>query len=286
MFSVYNVTVLLAIAGGITSAMPLGASSPCMHEDKTEPFELNLQSLSESSTPLTLNARYLTHGNCGCVYEVVGGFENPFKPGTGLVDALLKTPRLDRAKQMFKYVEVKALRDRENLFFNGVASNGYQWMVIEKLEGVHAWDHPEFRSQFPLGYLDLSGLSPDSKEFKDKTKECEATLKQWTTRVVAAFEESVMTYGWDNQDTNWDNFLFTLDNPPKVNLIDWGDAWKVEGDTAARAKHWEDNGKNLSELLFQKDSSIPPRDNDLYQGVCQSTRRDKGEPYKSPVTVN
>ncbi|KAG8907825.1 hypothetical protein FRB99_001998 [Tulasnella sp. 403] len=225
--------------------------------------------------PIILGVKFLAHGGNGCVYDVVSGLDTS-KP------AVVKTPRL-KAEPELPEAEIKALTDFKQLVYNGRSVDDQRpWIVMEKLDGVVLWDHPDYQTKFPLGYLDLSQIAPDKRAAE--VKSCKVFMTRWYKRILSTQIGITTATGWVHNDRQWENYLIPLGQTSKINFIDWGQATNVGEDPEDRDLEVE--GLKLSLVPYlSTHSALPLQDNEMHQGICSSRRRDKGKSWEHPRDV-
>ncbi|KAG8904783.1 hypothetical protein FRB99_001215 [Tulasnella sp. 403] len=198
------------------SVVPRDKEIPCSYSNGSD----GLVSITKGKEHRILKVRYLSHGTRGCVYDVIEGLPELSPP------AVVKTPRPDLYDDYLSPSEVDALHDLGQLILDGFDASGREWAVMKKAQGVLLWDHPEYQKKFPNGYNHMPDSLSDEQRLS-AIQDCEHFMNFWYNLLINVFQEALLNHGWEYNDLNWENFRFTVSEPIKAEVIDWGDAVKV-----------------------------------------------------------
>ncbi|KAG8902217.1 hypothetical protein FRB99_004731 [Tulasnella sp. 403] len=210
------------ITAGLVTATPVSfpeispeANSLCPR-DAVDSSTLDLRSSSGSRT-LTLNIRFVFHTAKHCNYGVLDGIKGALdgEPQS----AVVSTPRIDCPEAKYGDTEAEALRDLNELLFDGHDGSGRRWLVKRRPWGVKLWDHPLFKTRFPDGYnkFDLTiGREMQNVVIED----CDVFMRNWYDQVIAAHRDALFLYGWGNRDVNFETIFFTLEAPSKITITE------------------------------------------------------------------
>ncbi|KAG8897968.1 hypothetical protein FRB99_007742, partial [Tulasnella sp. 403] len=131
---------------------------------------------------VSLQIKYLAHGNSGCVYTVEGGYLNHYT-NTPNIPAVLKVHRVDRIQaetSKFQYMpinEIQALNENQRLFDELVNNkNGVQFIVMKKMDGKFIFETTAWKKRFPNNH----NPSNTAKDIDD----CEQFMQSLYQKVI------------------------------------------------------------------------------------------------------
>ncbi|KAG8901321.1 hypothetical protein FRB99_005397 [Tulasnella sp. 403] len=225
----------------------------------------------------TFTVNFIGHGNNGCIYKAEGEFLNPFTNDLG--EVVLKTPRIDSLSPFLEDLEVEALRGVQQLFFTGMLHRR-QWAIIKWHDGSRLIDHPAYRRQFNSRLYNYMSPS-DSREVRElKITKCVSYMEAQYDKIVEMNIQYALMYGWMTNDMNWNNFLFDFSEDALPNNIDWGDAFDLRNVYMDGRGPFLDDFKRKWKEYLETRSAMPLHDNEIFQGICTSQRRDNGQRWE------
>ncbi|KAG8906045.1 hypothetical protein FRB99_007702 [Tulasnella sp. 403] len=250
----------------------------CRYQDQsatvTLPVDLIDPTTNQKTGTSQLRLKYLSSGDNGCVYDVEGGWTDPwYNSNEAAVAKSLQLNPIASQKQDFDE-EKTALHAIQELFAVAQTNQGDDqetFLIMLKQDGKEIFQTEKYREEFP-DFIRQDGIMT--------RKQCEGFMNN-LYGLIADKKIEYTRYGYLHTDMNWRNFLFN-DDLTEVNLIDWGMSEKF--DNKNRQVLFSDLRDDI--ILSLAHASTLPID-DIHdslrksgiQGICGSQLRSNGAKF-------
>ncbi|KAG8901320.1 hypothetical protein FRB99_005396 [Tulasnella sp. 403] len=163
--------------------------------------------------------------------------------------------------------------------------DGRRWAVMKWFSGSRLIDHRSYRGFFQNRLYNWIPPNATPEQRAAKIQQCDDFMNAQYEAVADMNARYLATYGWATTDINWDNFLLSEDEQPIYNNVDWGLATYCDPHSEATVALINLARPDWIQALRER-SYMSLRDNQNYQGICDSDRRERQkERWEHPDVV-